>query len=70
MKIIFTMMMLFMLGCSSDGGRNGDSNQYDRAGRPLREPKVMNNKRLDSETLYQSCIKEKPEVYCRNRLGH
>lgn len=29
----------------------------------------MNHRSLDTETLFQACLREWPEVYCRNRLG-
>ncbi len=54
-------------GCASSNDRQPAS--YSRSGRPYKEPKAMNHRQTDSNTLYQACIRERPEVSCRNRLG-
>jgi hypothetical protein len=54
-------------GCASSNDRQPAS--YSRAGRPYKEPRAMNHRSTDSETLYQACLRERPEVSCRNRLG-
>jgi len=56
-----------VLNCSSSSDRRPSS--VSRAGRPYQEPKVMNRHNVDTETLYQACVKEWPELYCRNRMG-
>lgn len=68
MKLLIIPAIFFIVSCSSSD-ESSDSSGYDRAGRPIREPKVMNNKSLDTESIYQRCIKESPEIYCRNRMG-
>lgn len=66
MKYFLLSFVLVTLGCSSSS-----SNRYpaSRAGREYQEPKVMNRHRTDTETLFQNCVKEWPELYCRNRMG-
>ncbi len=54
-------------GCASSSDRQPAS--YSRSGRPYKEPKAMNHRTLDTETLYQACLRERPETSCRNRLG-
>lgn len=54
------------LGCASNPDRYP---AYSRSGRQTREHRPMNYRRLDSDTLYQACLKERSEVACRNRLG-
>ena len=55
------------VGCASSNDRQPAS--YSRAGRTYKEPRAMNHRRTDSETLYQACLRERSEVSCRNRLG-
>ena len=62
MMIIFTLVMT---GCSSTEDRQPAS----RAGRPYQEPKIMNRHNVDTESLFQACLREWPELYCRNRMG-
>lgn len=59
-------LALFMVGCASNEGRSPASS---RSGRPYKEPRAMNHRSTDSETLYQACLRERPEVSCRNRMG-
>ena len=42
---------------------------YSRAGRTYREPKAMNHRRVDTDSLFEACLREWPELYCRNRMG-
>ena len=53
-------------GCASSQGNRGPAS---RTGRPYKEPKAMNHRPLDTETLYQACLRERPELSCRNRMG-
>ena len=62
-----TLLLFTGFGCSSTDEREPAS--WNRAGREYKEPRAMNHRRLDTETLYQSCLKERPEVSCRNRMG-
>lgn len=55
------------LGCASSNER--EPNGYNRAGREYREPRAMNHRSLDSNSLYQACLRERSESSCRNRLG-
>jgi hypothetical protein len=67
MKTVFAILTLMALvGCSS---ANESRQPASRAGRAYQEPKVMNNQNVDTESLYQACVKEWPELYCRNRMG-
>ena len=54
-------------GCASSDDRQPAS--YSRAGRPYKEPQAMNHRSLDTESLYQACLRERPETSCRNRMG-
>lgn len=73
MKILISLSVMalalgFMTtGCASSGDRQPAS--YSRSGRPYKEPRAMNYRNLDTETLYQACVRERPEASCRNRLG-
>jgi|GEM_PF-2899296 len=42
---------------------------YSRSGRTYREPKAMNHRRVDTDSLFEACLREWPELYCRNRMG-
>ena len=55
------------VGCASDSDRRPAS--HSRAGRPYKEPRAMNHRQMDTDTLYQACLRERPETSCRNRLG-
>ncbi len=57
----------FSTGCASSNDRQPAS--YSRSGRPYKEPKAMNHRSTDTESLYQACLRERPETSCRNRLG-
>lgn len=64
--LLVSVATLFVgFGCAS----NNNNGSYSRAGRPYQEPRAMNNRNLDSESLYQACLRERPEVSCRNRMG-
>ena len=52
--------------CAGSGRRPSNSDNYSRSRRKARP---MNHRRLDSESLYKACLKERPEVTCRTRLG-
>lgn len=66
MMLPLTMVFLVLsTACSSTSGT-----RYSRAGRSDQpEARPMNHRSLDSESLYQACLRERPEVNCRNRLG-
>lgn len=57
---------LALIHCAST---SSDRAPASRAGRPYQEPKVMNRHNTDTESLFQACLKEWPEIYCRNRMG-
>lgn len=57
---------LVSTGCASD---NRSPSSYSRSGREYKEPRAMNHRRTDSETLWQACLRERTEVSCRNRMG-
>lgn len=65
MKYLYAFFVFAFCACSSTSDRTPAS----RAGRPYQEPKVMNRHNVDTETLYRACLKEWPELYCRNRMG-
>lgn len=66
---LFTMVaiaiMFVVVGCATDGQRGNGS----RVGRAYKEPRAMNHRSLDSDSLYQACLREQPEISCRNRMG-
>lgn len=64
-SIIAFLFATILVSCSSTNDRQPAS----RAGRSYQEPKVMNRHNVDTETLYQACLREWPELYCRNRMG-
>lgn len=67
MKLVLIVVSIALLtACSSSSSQRQPAS---RAGRPYQEPKVMNRHNVDTESLYQACVKEWPELYCRNRLG-
>ena len=67
MKLVFiAVSMALLTACSSSSSQRQPAS---RAGRPYQEPKVMNRQNVDTESLYQACLKEWPELYCRNRMG-
>ncbi len=55
---------ILMAACASDR-----SPASSRSGRVYEEPRAMNHRSLDTESLYQACLRERPEVSCRNRMG-
>ncbi|MCJ8275224.1 MAG: hypothetical protein MJK18_00140 [Bdellovibrionales bacterium] len=59
--------MLMTTGCASSNERQPAG--YNRSGREYKEARPMNHRRLDSETLYRACLRERPESSCRNRMG-
>jgi len=63
--ILVILSVLSLCACASSSDRQPAS----RAGRAYQEPKVMNNQNVDTETLFRACLKEWPELYCRNRMG-
>lgn len=65
MKILLMVFVFVSAGCASSSDRYPAS----RAGRGYQEPKVMNRHNVDTESLFQSCLREWPELYCRNRMG-
>lgn len=65
MKYFLVFGLFIFVGCSSSSERAPAS----RAGRAYQEPKIMNRHSMDTETLFQACLKEWPELYCRNRMG-
>lgn len=69
--ILNSICMIGLLGlmgaCASSNGRQPAS--YNRAGRPYEEPRAMNHRSNDSNSLFEACLRERPEVSCRNRLG-
>lgn len=62
-----SMMTALSTGCASSNDRRPSS--YSRSGRDYEEPKAMNHRRLDTNTLYNACLRERSELSCRNRLG-
>lgn len=72
MKLVLGVSSIFTFCILATGCASNDSRQpanYSRSGRPYKEPKAMNHRSLDSNSLYEACVKERPEVSCRNRLG-
>lgn len=65
MKMLLLIFVFLFMGCASSSDRSPAS----RAGRGYQEPKTMNRHNVDTETLYQGCLREWPELYCRNRMG-
>lgn len=65
MKYFLLLGLFIFAGCSSTSDRAPAS----RSGRAYQDPKVMNRHNVDTESLYQGCLKEWPELYCRNRMG-
>lgn len=69
--ILFFLYVSFLLAgmvaCSSTSDQQ--RGPASRAGRPYQEPKTMNRNPVDTESLFQACVKEWPELYCRNRMG-
>ena len=71
MKNIFVLgvsvFAMTIVGCaSSDGSRYPAS----RSGRgEVKESRPMNHRNLDMDSLYEACLRERPEVSCRDRLG-
>ncbi len=64
---IYFIGLMGLMGCASSNDRQPAS--YNRAGRPYEEPRAMNHRSTDTNSLYQACLRERPEVSCRNRLG-
>lgn len=63
---IFLGLVILVSACSSSEERSPATN---RAGRPYSAPKVMNRHSIDSNSLYNACVKERHPSYCNNRLG-
>ena len=63
--VLIISMVVVTVGCAS-GRRRPSSN---RSGHYSGEAKPMNHRRLDSDSLYEACLRERTEVSCRNRLG-
>lgn len=61
------ILMFCVTACSSAPERAPAS--ASRSGRPYQEPKIMNRHSIDTESIFQACLKEWPELYCRNRMG-
>ena len=59
-----------LCSCASSRGQ-GDRrpSSYSRAGRAYKEPRAMNSRRMDTDSIFQACIRERTELYCRNRMG-
>ena len=53
-------------GCASSDRQPAG---YSRSGRDYKEPRAMNHRRLDTNSLYEACLRERTELSCRNRLG-
>lgn len=64
--VLIAFSMALLSACSSSSSQRSPAS---RAGRPYQEPKVMNRHNVDTESLFQACLKEWPELYCRNRMG-
>jgi len=61
------LIMIFSgLGCASS--QRGTSS-VGRSGRSVKESKPMNHRTLNTDMLYEACLRERPEVSCRNRMG-
>lgn len=65
MKLTIATLLFVITGCASSSDRAPAS----RAGREYQEPKIMNRHSIDTESLFQACLREWPELYCRNRMG-
>lgn len=59
-------LLVLLSACSSSPEREPATN---RAGRAYSAPKVMNRHSLDTNSLYNACVKERHPSYCNNRLG-
>ena len=70
-----SLLMSGVLGACSSTSERGASDDhrrpsgYSRAGREYREPRPMNHRRVDTDALFEACLREWPELYCRNRMG-
>lgn len=71
--ILYILSLIFVfpiMGCSSSNSRDDRSPaSYSRAGREYREPRAMNHRRMDSDAIFSACMRERSELYCRNRIG-
>jgi len=71
MKNVFVLcgavFTLTVVGCASSDGARGPAGRAGRA--EVKEARPMNHRNLDMDTLYEACLRERPEVSCRNRLG-
>lgn len=71
MKNIFALCVsvfaLTVAGCASSGGSRGPASRSGRG--EVKEARPMNHRNLDIDSLYEACLRERPEVSCRNRLG-
>ena len=58
------------VGCASsqDNGNRRPAG-YSRAGRAYKEPRAMNGRRMDTDAIFEACLRERSELYCRNRMG-
>ena len=69
MKLLLPILVGFVFaGCASSSDR-APASSSSRAGRAYQEPKIMNRNSVDTESLFQACLREWPELYCRNRMG-
>lgn len=71
-SLIGLVLCGLMMGCSSTqerGGQRQPAGAYSRAGREYREPRPMNHRRSDPDAIYNACVRERSEMYCRNRMG-
>ena len=71
-SVLYVLCLLFvspLIGCSSNDKDRSPASYYSRAGREYKEPRAMNHRRLDTDAMYNSCLRERSELYCRNRMG-
>ena len=77
LTVLSLMLCAPMVGCASSpsSDRNSGTYQnrqpagYSRAGRQYREPRPMNHRRTDTDAIFNACMRERNETYCRNRMG-
>ncbi|MCB0378707.1 MAG: hypothetical protein KDD33_09460 [Bdellovibrionales bacterium] len=63
-----TCLSMAFLGTGCASGDRSPAG-HSRSGREYKEARPMNHRSLDTETLYQACLRERPELSCRNRMG-
>ncbi len=69
MKFLKLLALTGLIGALGACASDRQTASYSRAGRQYEEPRAMNHRSLDSNTLYRACLRERPETSCRNRLG-